>query len=810
MEQKIQELLAYEGEPDLELAFDAEANGLLETVTKMWCLVFQDIHSREMFIFHDFPQYNGAKVIDPYDGKEHTIPKRTGSLKYGVAFMMKRGKKLICHNVYGYDHFLIKKFFPKFRMKLSRYEDTLISSKIQWYDRPTPKGVRGNHGLASWGARQGHHKPDVTDWSTMDAFKLHRCIEDVRIQTGTYELLEAEREKMESVIGTSIRRAYELECQYRFEATIQEIDGAPVDVQHMKDCVKELDELSEELRVKVEPLLPDTLKVKAVRATAHEVATTLGAKRIPPIKYQIKEIKGVKKKMEIKNFYRPVSKWLNISKQNMYSAVHEDLGVNTGHIFSKLKDARDWTKTEYPDSKGWKFPKDILEVTSYNNHTCNHFGVEPDDYEKGGRVIDGAHTKIEWHTSTMSQHAVVKDFLLSLGWIPTEYNYKKNPKGGFERDARGKLIETSPKLTEDSFDSLPEGVGKDIANFNTYSHRRKFIANPTDMSKGLLNHVRPDGRVSCGINNFGTSTGRSSHSNWVNAAGVGALYGDKIRKIIKVQRDDYRLVGADMKSAQLSIAAYYANNFGYYQAVVDGEEVIKDAQGKEIYVGESGHCVNARAFGLVSQEEWKRAIDTQDPELLHSIMLRRGKSKGGTFATIFGASGKKVAQTLGIDESIGEARRSQFLEEIGLDEPIARLESMMKQYRRGAGGYLELPFGVWVYCKQSHKLFNYLDQGTEAVCQKVAVLEFKKNLAKGIKSGNLEAKKILDYHDEFLCESHEDCADEVGKLMTDSYKYASDRCFEWHQTESKWFSDLTFPFNLDGGFKVGYTYLDVH
>lgn len=831
MTQDINELLAYEGEPDLELGFDAEANGLLETVTKMWCLVFQDMNTDELYTFHDFPQFNFARVVDPYDGKEYVIPKRTGTLAQGVEFMMKRGKKMNCHNVFGYDHFLIKKFFPNFTMRLSRYYDTLIASKIQWFDRPTPKGVVGNHGLAAWGARQGIHKPDVTDWTVMDAFKLHRCIEDVKIQCETMRMLESERTKLESVVGTSIQPAYDTEAKYRFKATIQELDGAPVDVPHMKSCIKELDELSEELRIKIEPKLPNTLKVKAPRETSHAVAVALGARKAPPIRYQTKEVKGVKKTTPIKKMYKPVIKFSNESKVVKYAAVNGDMGKDTGYIFKKLKDAREWVKENYPSVKGWGYPKLETVELVYNNHTVSHFEIEPDSArayplfdEEGMPVLDrlgnpeyyyeglvcGAHTKIEWHKSTMSQHAVVKDFLLSLGWKPTEYNYKKDPKGGFMRDERGKLIPTTPKLTEDSFDSLPEGVGKDIANYNTYSHRRKFIANPTDHSKGLLNQVRPDGRVSCGINNFGTSTGRSSHSNWVNAAGVGALYGDKIRKIIRVHSDDRRLVGADMKSAQLSIAAYYANNYDYYIAVADGQEVIKDESGKEIYIGQSGHCVNARAFGLVTEEEWKLACETQDHDLLHSIMLRRGKSKGGTFATLFGASGKKVAQTLGIDEKIGEERRVRFLEQIGLDEPIARLERMMKKYKRGAGGYIELPFGYWVWCRQPHKLFNYLDQGTEAACQKIAVIHFTDWLDKEVKAGNIDAKKVLDYHDEFLCESHEDCAEEVGQAMCDAYKFASDACFEWHKENSSWFKDLSFAFNLDGGYKVGLDYLSVH
>lgn len=630
---------------------------------------------------------------------------------------------------------------------------------------------------------------------------------------------------------------------------------------------------------------------------------------------------------------------------------------------------------------------------------------------------------------------------------------------------------------------------------------------------------------------------KKSHSTWVNAPSVGTLYGDKIRKIITPNDKDFVLVGADMKSAQLSIAAYYANNYDYYMAVADGQEV--DENGR--YIGMSGHCVNARAFGLVSEADWKRAVETQDKELLHSIMLKRKLSKGGTFACvpvsstkvltrfgwksyheisvgdeimtyntekgvnefspieaihyfedkpvirmgnnewsadsteehrwyvkrrtgkkhtrrevmefrttkeikseckiitsasyvgntssllttdearllawilsdesyswskvnavkaviiqsekkytkeieelltrlqgdfsktfkkdsskenpcyaytvkpevfkelwdkcnftkfskkenlpieevilqlgnkelsaflesfiqadgtsnkgkggdvvyqnegavldavklcatllgfttsesikktnyptdkvckvltlrkkrhigstkfkkevigveptfcvttknstflmkqgevititgncIFGASGKKIASTIGIKDSEGEAAKQRFLSSIGLDEPIVKLKDMMEKYKRSKGGFIELPFGYWVYCEQEHKLFNYLDQGSEAVCQKIATNYFKDWLDKEMKSGNIKARKILDVHDEYLCESHKDCADEVGKAMANSYTYASDRMLEWHQTKSQWFKDLTFKIDLNGGYKIGKTYLDCH
>lgn len=64
--------------------------------------------------------------------------------------------------------------------------------------------------------------------------------------------------------------------------------------------------------------------------------------------------------------------------------------------------------------------------------------------------------------------------------------------------------------------------------------------------------------------------------------------------------------------------------------------------------------------------------------------------------------------------------------------------------------------------------------------------------------------------DEFLVEASDKDANAVGQLMCDAYEYASNECLKWHKAESAWFKDLSFAFNLAGGFKVGKNYLDVH
>ena len=196
-----------------------------------------------------------------------------------------------------------------------------------------------------------------------------------------------------------------------------------------------------------------------------------------------------------------------------------------------------------------------------------------------------------------------------------------------------------------------------------------------------------------------------------------------------------------MKSAQLAIAAYYAKNSTYYNAVASGQENIKK-DGKDYYIGESAHCFSARLFDMVTKEEWERAISTQDPELLHSIMLRRKGSKSASFGVIFGCSGKKLSTMLKIPESLGNSKKEAFLGQMGLKDVIGWLESCQTRYKRGNGWYIPLPMGYWVFCRSAHKGLNYIVQGTEAVCQKLAVIYFEQRK----EELGLQANKILDYH----------------------------------------------------------------
>lgn len=175
--------------------FDLEADGLLDTVTQVHCGVFKHVKTGKVLKF------------------------RPNQIKQMLEFMSKQ-PVLIGHNVISYDFAVLRKLY-NFEYK-GKVVDTLIMSRLLHPDLPVPKQMSeeyntlrekekarrragedvqltktpGPHSIAAWGYRVGRGKVDYNDWEQFDEQMLHRCTEDVEIQTLVFNAL---REKMDEV-----------------------------------------------------------------------------------------------------------------------------------------------------------------------------------------------------------------------------------------------------------------------------------------------------------------------------------------------------------------------------------------------------------------------------------------------------------------------------------------------------------------------------------------------------------------------------------------------------------------------------------
>jgi hypothetical protein len=154
----------------MRVVLDTEANGLLDTVTQLWCAVAYDIDEHQYYEF----------ILK--DGNYEEFKRFMGHVDVWIG-----------HHIIGYDIPLLRK------LGVHTYTggicDTLVMSRTLNPDRQLPEGCPthmtdpttgkkkqvGAHGLEAWGYRADQAKPQIDRWDQWSPDILHRCKEDVGI-----------------------------------------------------------------------------------------------------------------------------------------------------------------------------------------------------------------------------------------------------------------------------------------------------------------------------------------------------------------------------------------------------------------------------------------------------------------------------------------------------------------------------------------------------------------------------------------------------------------------------------------------------
>jgi hypothetical protein len=182
-----------------KVVFDCEANGLLDTCTRMWVLVARDVVTNE---------------------SKQWLPDENGWQEY-----LESADVLIGHNIIGYDLPMLRKLKGWVPSANTVLHDTMIMSQVLDYRR----FGNGGHSLQIWGEYFGYPKIDMEDWSAFTPQMLERCVRDVEINVRLYKMLLAEAHKL---IGKSPQfrdylRAEHIVLKWNTDANIE---GWPFDV----------------------------------------------------------------------------------------------------------------------------------------------------------------------------------------------------------------------------------------------------------------------------------------------------------------------------------------------------------------------------------------------------------------------------------------------------------------------------------------------------------------------------------------------------------------------------------------------------
>lgn len=601
---------------------DLEANGLLDTVTKIWCVVFKNVQTGEVKTFHHGQPEWEKRCMEFMDSID----------------------VLIMHNGIGYDWPALSKVWGyKFK---GRKVDSLVVSRLLCTERMS-------HSVESYGKQFNRWKPEHEDWTQFSPEMLHRCVEDTEIQFLIWKYLNKR-------ITPAWHHALDLTHELFTYLQMQEEYGWLIDMPYAQRCIRQLTTWIDRIDRAVEPELPHILVIKEGK------------------------VKGV-----VNHVKKP------FLKSGAYSAPVHNWMLDSG----------------------------------YN----------PDD-----RIVGGPFSRIDYRKVNLDSNAEMKDYLLSQGWEPKEWNIKVE---------NGVEIKTSPKLSlQDKFKGLRSKAGRLLAKRVQVRHRRSQI-------QGWIERVRPDGRIAARVAGIADSY-RMKHSGVVNVPGAGAFYGAQMRKCFS-SKPNFTLVSADAASCQDRMLAERAGNPDFTEMLLNGDSSI----------GTDGHSLATKAVN--------KALERNG---LPTIIRKVGKNFN--FAYKFGASDNKLGKMVGKGKELG----AEIREELGNVFPAlqALIEKLEAEWKQTATKTWNSKWRSWDYKNGSitgadgrpvkfespHKCLVMAVQSDEAIyMSKVYCLAFKKLLDR-FKWGE-EWGMCCFYHDELTIEIREEYAQEAALLIEEAFTEAS-------------------------------------
>lgn len=217
---------------------DLEANGFLHIATKVHCGVFKNLKTKQVRRFQpsEIPQM--LEFMDTCD-------------------------TLIFHWGTGYDFPLLKELYG-YEYKGKKI-DTLLMSRLQNPKRMLPFNCPNKkakpHSVEAWGYRVGRGKPEHNDWDNYSAAMLHRCTEDVEIQTLIFHALKEEAE------GHDWNKAHLLTLKLFEILHEQEEYGWLVDRPYMDKCISMLTHFIRKIDAVLTPKLPLILVIEETKET---------------------------------------------------------------------------------------------------------------------------------------------------------------------------------------------------------------------------------------------------------------------------------------------------------------------------------------------------------------------------------------------------------------------------------------------------------------------------------------------------------------------------------------------------------------
>jgi hypothetical protein len=348
----------------------------------------------------------------------------------------------------------------------------------------------------------------------------------------------------------------------------------------------------------------------------------------------------------------------------------------------------------------------------------------------------------------------IKDWLLTQGWEPEYWNYKKDSNGDFVK-VNGAKVPATAKIRQGSaicvslqglMAAQPDTVGlvvKAYLAYGVYAHRLASL-------QGMLKQPRLaiDGKLGADMATCGAATGRVTHRvvcnipKSLNDFDVEGLAGAKnaMRACFTVPAG-YAMLGYDAAALEARVEAHYV--YPYDGGIAYGLELLGEKPNDV-------HTLNAKALGIT-----------------------RDLAKGVKYALGYGASVGKLQSLLRCD-----ADRAQFVyEQYWLKALCVKqfIDNLVKEWYANKRQYITCIDGSRLYLGSKHLLCNYEFQSTGTKLIKLSGILLDNQLYKqGLYKDKL-VYKLIDYHDEgqlAIKQGIEGLNDHVGRLAVACIKQA--------------------------------------
>ncbi len=267
---------------------------------------------------------------------------------------------------------------------------------------------------------------------------------------------------------------------------------------------------------------------------------------------------------------------------------------------------------------------------------------------------------------------------------------------------------------------------------------------------GLLKVADSTAHVHTNFKQTGTATGRlsSTDPNLQNIP-VRTELGRELRRFFVPRDERYVLIDADYSQIELRLLAAISGDENMISAFLSGADI---------------HTSTAATVFGVSPDE-------VTPEL-------RKRAKAVNFGIMYGIGEYSLSQNLGI--SVAQAKR--YIGDYLASYPA--IDTYLKQTIRRAyeDGYVTTIFGRRRYITElassKHQLrafgervaMNSPIQGSAADIIKIAMI----NVEKRLRDSGIDAKLILQVHDELIIEASRECADEARAILREEMEGAVD------------------------------------